>query len=52
VLIPDTNVFLYAVDSDSPFCETARGWLDAKLSTETGGGSNLTSDAHLAALAI
>jgi toxin-antitoxin system PIN domain toxin len=116
VLIPDTNVLLYAVDTDSAFCAPASAWLDSSLSgdeavglalnallgfiriatnprifaeplstdeafthvrawlqappavliapgadhlelmlkllTSTGGGGNLTSDAHLAALAI
>jgi toxin-antitoxin system PIN domain toxin len=116
LLIPDTNVLLYAVDTDSVFSERARSWLDSSLSgdesvglalhallgfiristnsrifaqplsvaeafdyagawlaaspavliapgphhlelmrtllADTGGAGNLTSDAHLAALAI
>lgn len=32
MLIPDTNVLLYAVDTDSAFCASAGSWLDSALS--------------------
>jgi len=47
VILVDTNVLLYAEDATSPSHDLIRPWWDAQLS-----GSNLVTDAHLAALAI
>lgn len=43
LLIPDTNVFLYAVDTDSAFWEPARSWLDASLSGDESVGLALSA---------
>jgi uncharacterized protein len=43
LLIPDTNVFLYAVDTDSAFSESARSWLDSSLSGDESVGLALNA---------
>jgi predicted nucleic acid-binding protein len=58
----DANVLLYAINQGAPLNKRARSWLETTLlGTETrrgfglstvGTAGNLTSDAHLAALAL
>lgn len=50
MILLDANLLAYAVDADSPRHRTGRHWLEETRTTGVAG--NLTSDAHLAALAI
>ena len=61
MILIDANILIYAVNADAPLHRKSRSWLESALSgPETLGlflrlttrPGNLTSDAHLAALAI
>lgn len=63
MILVDTNLLVYAVDSSSPFHEEARSWPEGRLNGAGGvglpwpvlnGSARLVSnpDAHLAALAM
>jgi hypothetical protein len=64
VKLLDLNLLLYAVNRDSPRHEPARAWVERVLTEDepvalpwvvilrSGASGNLTTDAHLAALAI
>lgn len=48
MIVPDVNLLVHAYNSGSPVHDRAREWWEDAL----GSAGNLTTDAHLAALAI
>lgn len=58
MILVDANLLIYAVNLNAPHHERARRWLQGhwailrRLLRDSGTAGNLTSDAHLAALAI
>ena len=64
MIVPDVNVLIYAMNSDCPQHERAWAWWESaqrgpehlhvmeRLLDAAGRGSELISDAHLAALAV